>query len=1013
MSDTPAGSGGREESGEETPPGPRRSTFTPPPADAPSPGFFDDDALAAAMEAEVRPYTSPIQLPVLEDVEAVPSADAAPEPVVAAESLAPEPVSADPEPAPVPEPVAAPGPVAVPEPVSSESQPEPVPEPVAPVDDAQLLRDLEGVSTVDAMQRLEQELARRAFATGPVPIAPSAPAFFAGEPPVRPPAPGPDPEPMDVAEPRGEAEPEAVSEPSVFEPPVSEPVVVAPVVFEPPAVEPSAVEPVVFEPPAVTPLAFEPPAAVADTPAPDLDATSEPVTTSEPEPTAATPEPSIAAAPLDAWDAAPPPGFVPPPPLPAPEGGRGPLGLLLPPPTDLPDVALRAELPPPPGYAEDGSSTSAVETPSALVPPAPGGWDQLFGSPAADRAPAGATAPVVIPMPVPIAETAVPYGAAPQPETLPERETAPAPAPAPEPAQAAPSAAPLVFDWSAVPDMDAENDDVVDEGDRVSPTSAAPSGPPIDTVPPAALPMPTESPTPMPAPAPAPEPAPVAVAEVPQPAPEPQAPPAFQVEQAGVEPTPLDRRAGRAARLFWLWFAANASVVSVGLGAVMMGMGMSLRQAVVAAVVGVALSFIPLGFGTLAGKWSGQPTMVVSRAAFGVVGNILPALLALVVRVFWGGVLVWLLADAVGSTLVAAHADAGIGESGWALSGLAAGVVLAAVVAVLGYGLLARVQLVLSILAGLVIVAAAVVSVPTVRLGVALTHQDGPWTVVVGGAVLVFSFVGLVWAQSGSDLARYQRPGGSGASSMLWATFGATIPPFLLIAWGALLAASSPSLAAGLASRPLATIAGLLPSWYPVPLLAAAAVGLLSGSVLTLYSGGFALQSLLPRVRRPLAAVVAAVLVLAVGAALVLLQLGTGQIVRDLAVTLAVPVAAWAGIFGAEMMMRQRRFHAPSLLATGGAYPAVRWINLVGLVVISAIGYGFVVGGQHWLAWEGWALRLLGVDAASPIAVADLGVLGALLLGILLPLATAVPAIRRQEAANAEPQDMGALPART
>ena len=51
---------------------------------------------------------------------------------------------------------------------------------------------------------------------------------------------------------------------------------------------------------------------------------------------------------------------------------------------------------------------------------------------------------------------------------------------------------------------------------------------------------------------------------------------------------------------------------------------MSLRQAIVAILAGVALSFLPLGLGTLAGKWSGQPTMVVSRATFGHVGNILP-----------------------------------------------------------------------------------------------------------------------------------------------------------------------------------------------------------------------------------------------------------------------------------------------------------------------------------------------------------------------------------------------------
>ncbi len=76
--------------------------------------------------------------------------------------------------------------------------------------------------------------------------------------------------------------------------------------------------------------------------------------------------------------------------------------------------------------------------------------------------------------------------------------------------------------------------------------------------------------------------------------------------------------------MFWLWFAANSSFVMIAVGATLFGLGMSLRQTLVAIVAGVALSALPLGLGTLAGKWSAQPTMVVSRASFGLAGNIVP-----------------------------------------------------------------------------------------------------------------------------------------------------------------------------------------------------------------------------------------------------------------------------------------------------------------------------------------------------------------------------------------------------
>ncbi len=473
--------------------------------------------------------------------------------------------------------------------------------------------------------------------------------------------------------------------------------------------------------------------------------------------------------------------------------------------------------------------------------------------------------------------------------------------------------------------------------------------------------------------------------------------PVFTVETAGPEPTALDLRAGRAARLFWLWFATTSSLLSLTVGATLFELGLSLRQAIVAALAGVAISFLPLGLGTLAGKWSGQPTLVVSRATFGLVGNIVPTIIALISRAFWGGALLWMLAVSVGAVLEDAGLDAGLGAGTWSLVGLGAGFAIAAAVSVVGYGLLARVQLVLSIAAGILVAGAIALTWDRVDLDAALTVGDGPWILVATGAVLVFSFVGLAWVHSTGDVARYQRTGSSGGASMLWAAFGATLPAFALIAWGAVLAASDPVLAFGLASEPLRTVAALLPLWYPVPLLLAAGIGLISGAALTMYSGGLVVQALGLRLRRPLATLLAAVVIAATAAALLVLVPDARSLVADVATTIAVPVAAWAGIFSAEMMIRSRRFHSASLLLRGGLYPAVRVVNLVGLVVITAIGFGFTHGDLPWLAWQGFAFPLLGVDAADPIATGDLGVLLALGLGVLLPIVAGIPAVRRQE----------------
>lgn len=478
--------------------------------------------------------------------------------------------------------------------------------------------------------------------------------------------------------------------------------------------------------------------------------------------------------------------------------------------------------------------------------------------------------------------------------------------------------------------------------------------------------------------------------------------PVFGIESVGEQPTPLDHRIGRAARLFWLWFAPNSSIVSLGLGAAVFAVGMSLRQSIVAILAGVAVSFIPLGLTTLAGKRSGQPTMVLSRATFGVLGNLVPAILALVTRVFWGAVLLWLLGSAVAIVLVGAGLDGALGERMILLISLGAAFLVAALVAFAGYSLLARIQLVLSVLSGALVVGLIVMTAGYVDLAQALTVPDGPWLLTITGAVLVFSFVGLVWANSGADLARYQRTGSSSASSMLWATFGATLPAFLLIGYGALLAASNEAIATGFLQSPLDTLALMLPLWYPVPLIAATSLSLLSGITITLYSGSFALQAIGVRVPRQVGVLIVAALL---GALALLLVFGVSggivELFRDAATTLAVPTAAWAGLFAAETMIRDRRFDSESLVTRGGVYADVRWGNLIALLAITAIGFAFTSATIGWLSWQGYGFSVLGMPIDGDLAGTDVGVLIALVLGLLVPIVFGIPAIRRQEAAKA------------
>lgn len=471
----------------------------------------------------------------------------------------------------------------------------------------------------------------------------------------------------------------------------------------------------------------------------------------------------------------------------------------------------------------------------------------------------------------------------------------------------------------------------------------------------------------------------------------------FSPETSGAEPTPLDQRVGRATRLFWIWFAANSSIVSLALGALIFSLGMSLRQAIIATIIGVAISFLPLGLGTLAGKWSGQPVMIVSRATFGHLGNILPTIIALLGRLFWGGVLLWIIAVSTARVLLGAKLSGGLTELQIMLLVALAGFLLSLFVTYFGYALIVRIQLAFGILSAVFVAGFVFITWPAVDFSTARSAPDGPVLLILTGAVLVFSLVGLTWANSSGDMARYQRPSSSGGATMVAASWGATLPAFVLIGYGTLLAASSSTIGRRLFSYPVDGIAALLPSWYPLPLIAAVVSSLLAGVIMTVYSGGFSLLALGARIPRTWATFLSAVFVFAITIALGFGVKNIAEIFRDLATTLAVPVAAWTGIFGAEMIMRKRRFDTESLIKRGGFYSDVNWVNLSMLVVATVIGFGFITAEFAGLGWEGFLFTALGVPHTSVLGSTDIGVFVALGLGLLTPFTTGWANIRRQE----------------
>src|SRR5947208_1434749 len=110
-----------------------------------------------------------------------------------------------------------------------------------------------------------------------------------------------------------------------------------------------------------------------------------------------------------------------------------------------------------------------------------------------------------------------------------------------------------------------------------------------------------------------------------------------RVEPGGVEYIALKERHGKPIQLFYTWLSPNLEFATIFIGVLAVGIfGLNLWQAALAIILGTALGSITHAVLSSWGPKFGTPMMVISRGAFGFLGNILPAgLNALVASVGW------------------------------------------------------------------------------------------------------------------------------------------------------------------------------------------------------------------------------------------------------------------------------------------------------------------------------------------------------------------------------------------
>jgi len=480
------------------------------------------------------------------------------------------------------------------------------------------------------------------------------------------------------------------------------------------------------------------------------------------------------------------------------------------------------------------------------------------------------------------------------------------------------------------------------------------------------------------------------------------------IETTGIEIIAESERTARPRDLFWPWFAANVSVFGMSYGSWVLGFGISFWQAALVSTIGIVVSFLLCGLIAIAGKRGSAPTMVLSRAAFGVHGQKVPGIVSWLTSIGWETFLAIMAVLATATVITQLGGD---GQS-IALRIIATVIVAALIVAasVLGYHTIMKLQSVLTWITGAVTILYVILTIPHIDLAAVLAQPSGSVGQVIGALVMVMTGFGLGWINIAADWSRYQSRSASDGAIVAWNTIGGSLAPVLLVLFGTLLAGSDAELFDAVAADPIGALAALLPVWVLVPFLLAAVLALVSGAVLGIYSSGLTLLSLGIDIPRPAAAAIDGMILTAGTIWVVFFATDFLGPFQSFLITLGVPLASWAGILIADILTRRADYDEQALFDPRGRYGAWDWTSIGIMVVTSFLGWGLVINqfaeDAPWNNWQGYLLFLIG-GREGDWAYANLGVFLALVVSFVAAWFGRRAKIRAQERGERQGEKLG------
>ena len=459
-----------------------------------------------------------------------------------------------------------------------------------------------------------------------------------------------------------------------------------------------------------------------------------------------------------------------------------------------------------------------------------------------------------------------------------------------------------------------------------------------------------------------------------------------------------------ASALSWSWLAIAASPLALVVAAAIKNAGASLAQSIVLLAAVLIVTSFMAAVGSMASVRASSSLTIVSRAAFGVWGNSVPATIVFIAKLFWAAAFVYFASRIVSPLIFNQPWFSGVaeqlvfpGEFTASLFVLIPMIVIAAVISVFGGQGVLRLQQATAVI--------SVIGTGTFVYFVASTYslQDlGALEAISTPSLLdlglfVISLLAFTVLTLSGDFARKLPPETPG-SKVFFLSFVSTF--FLPLITGVLgllwLFMAEETLSSSFSAEVLATVAVSAPVWVFVFFVVAVGLSILHLIATSLYSLS---GNLIGIVKIPGWVATLLVSVLVIAGVLVPSYFVSASTLQESVIELVllagVVAAAWAGIFLSDALVRTRGYHEVSLTREYGFYGKFNFVNTFGFLMAVALGFGYLNGGPQLSSWTGYLGGF--TPEIFEAAGSSIGIAMAFGLAALLPVVLGIPRIRKQE----------------